>query len=336
MRTLLSACLLAASIAAACRACAPVMMKGHKVEIATESALIAWDAKTKTETFVRRAKFDTATPYFGFLVPTPGVPKVDEAPDFVFTMLEDWSKREEVTETRVRYVSLFGGGSKSAMLAGEKGDRAGRGAPPPKPAVEVLDSGTVAGLDFAVLRADDKKALEEWLQKHGYDARPAVMDWLQDYIAKKWIITAFQLRKDNARATGLNTAAMRMTFKADEPFYPYREPADARPADYAGPRRFLRVFFVGDGRYAGRLDDKSRSWTGRAEYAKPLDAGRRTALAKAAPAGEGAWLTVFDDDATPRVGTGEVFFSKDPTQAELARPPIVHVRWVERTSPTEL
>src|SRR5262245_5744532 len=138
----LSACLLATAVAGLSSlpkapACAPVMGKGEKVTIATESALIAWDAKTKTETFVRRAKFDTAAPYFGFLVPTPTVPKVDEAPDSIFSQLEDWTKPEVRTETRIRYVSLLPGAMRGDFAAKDAAGAA------PKAAVEVLGSGIV-------------------------------------------------------------------------------------------------------------------------------------------------------------------------------------------------
>jgi hypothetical protein len=56
-------------------ACAPIMPTGKAVEMATESALIVWDEKAKTEHFVRRASFQTEVPSFGFLVPRPARPE---------------------------------------------------------------------------------------------------------------------------------------------------------------------------------------------------------------------------------------------------------------------
>ncbi|MFO0618419.1 MAG: hypothetical protein U0414_37845 [Polyangiaceae bacterium] len=42
--------------------------RGAEVAIANEEAGIVWDAKTKTEHFIRTARFVSS---FGFLVPTP-------------------------------------------------------------------------------------------------------------------------------------------------------------------------------------------------------------------------------------------------------------------------
>src|SRR5688500_4691194 len=81
-------------------ACAAVWREGQHVEIVTESALIIWDAKEKRQHFIRRASFETKVPYFGFLVPTPTEPDLAEAPDELFTKLEDWTKPEVQEKTR--------------------------------------------------------------------------------------------------------------------------------------------------------------------------------------------------------------------------------------------
>src|SRR4051812_38730839 len=75
-------------------ACAPAFRRGASVRIADESVLIVWDAEAKTQHFIRRATFDTETPDFGFLVPTPTRPEVKEAPQEVFTALEEWTRPE--------------------------------------------------------------------------------------------------------------------------------------------------------------------------------------------------------------------------------------------------
>src|SRR4051794_29269888 len=90
--------LLVLSSGAPTRACAPVSSSGTHVAVATESALIIWDEKAKKQHFIRRAAFDTKVPYFGFLVPTPTQPELAEAPDEVFTRLEEWTRPEVRTE----------------------------------------------------------------------------------------------------------------------------------------------------------------------------------------------------------------------------------------------
>src|SRR5437870_2238256 len=86
--------LLVLSAGAPTRACAPVSSKGTHVAVATESALIIWDEKQKTQHFIRRAAFDTKVPYFAFLMPTPTKPDPAEAPDELFSLMENWTKPE--------------------------------------------------------------------------------------------------------------------------------------------------------------------------------------------------------------------------------------------------
>ena len=60
------------------RACALVPPVGESVHIAEESALIIWDASTKTQHFIRRALFDTKAKDFesnqlGLAMVTPAI-----------------------------------------------------------------------------------------------------------------------------------------------------------------------------------------------------------------------------------------------------------------------
>src|SRR5688500_14730084 len=68
-------------------ACAVAPPDNHPVAIADESAIIVWDAATKTQHFIRRASFNTEAPDFGFLVPTPSRPALAEADDKAFEQL---------------------------------------------------------------------------------------------------------------------------------------------------------------------------------------------------------------------------------------------------------
>ena len=66
---------------------APTMTR-LAVEIADEEAVIFWDPETHVEHFIRKATFRSSAPAFGFLVPTPSTPKLDEVPETVFGELE--------------------------------------------------------------------------------------------------------------------------------------------------------------------------------------------------------------------------------------------------------
>src|SRR5437763_4731430 len=93
-------------------ACAAVGPPASKVAIASETVLIVWDEKTKTQHFIRRASFTTPLSYFGFLVPTPSPPRLAEAPDELFTTLQKW------TEPQVKTAYVIEGATLSADLGG--------------------------------------------------------------------------------------------------------------------------------------------------------------------------------------------------------------------------
>src|SRR5262249_17482830 len=130
--------------------------------------------------------------------------------------------------------------------------------------VDVLAEMRVGGFDATVLRARDPEALRAWLEKRGFDARPQLTDWLAPYIKQGWIITAFQIAKKEKESDWLETRAVRMSFKTDRPYFPYREPADQREE---GRYRLLRVFLVAPERRAGRLDQARAAWGGHAVWA---------------------------------------------------------------------
>jgi hypothetical protein len=321
LRSLPAAALLAALLAAVlllvqpADGCSPVMARGAHVAIAGESAIIIWDEQAKKQHFIRRAAFDTKVPYFGFLVPTPTKPELKEAPDEWFSTLEDWTKPPVETRKIPRQRTL----SRSMMP--------GNAAPAGK-AVEVLDAQRVAGYDAVVLKATDAKALEDWLQKHGYATRPELTKWLEPYIKDGWIITAFQIPKPDATQNNVSTQAVQMSFATDRPFYPYSEPADQRTSRPTFGGRLLRVFLIGTRRMNGALEDK-KPWPGRTVWANHLTAKQASALQDKLEKNEitlpeKPYLTVFDDSSSPRPGTADLFFSPSADQSTVSRPPIIN------------
>ena len=136
--------------------------------------------------------------------------------------------------------------------------------PSASPPVRVLDAQRVAGYDAVVLEADSAAALADWLKEHGYDQRPALTEWLAPYVDLRWKITAFKIApKQEGHA--VSTAAVRMSFAAERPFFPYREPVDQRenlPADFTGEegKRLLRIFYLGDGRADGSIGAQRQPW----------------------------------------------------------------------------
>lgn len=283
------------------------------MSIAGEEALIVWDAASHTEHFVRRAHFESDATDFGFLVPTPSPPELAEADDSVFdrlrTTLEPEVKSGDPTYTPTT-LCLF---PFQIVLAG-------RGAEPSMqvaaaaPLVEVLSTARVAGMDATVLRASDADALTAWLDARGYATRPALTAWLAPYVARGFAITAFRYVKSDASTNELGSEAVRLTFRTDTPFYPYREPSD-QPESFG---RTLRLFFVADSRHEGQLDDGT-PWSAHTEYAAPLPSG---VLSNAVPHADatrsGLVLTSLVDTASHRAPHDSGFV---PSDAGEVRPP---------------
>lgn len=300
--------------APASEACAPAPEAGHSVRIEGEEAVIVWDPASRTEHFIRRASFRTTSPTFGFLVPTPTLPTLTEAPDLDFQHLY------ERTLPRVAYRTVTGIAPTLSclmfMLASRGADEQAPTAP-----VRVLHQQRVAGYDATVLEADDAGALARWLEDHHYPTYPQLTTWLELYVRNHWKLTAFRIAGDSGGAP--SSAAVRMTFQTERPFYPYREPSNQREGP-ASPRS-LRVYFVSDARYAGALG--AGPWPGRLFYARPMSslaAGVAGVPAAAMP--PHPWLAAFDDLSSPRPGTDEVYFSPSPDAAEVTPPVALRTR----------
>jgi hypothetical protein len=327
-------------------ACCPAYSPGDTVRIADQKILVVWDAENKTEHFVRQADFVSDADGFGFLVPTPTRPQLAEADAAVFARLEDAIRPEvkTVVDYRLGAPTLLQhflwrplGLPRSADLVSKS---AGSRAP-----VRVLERTRVAGLDAAVLEADDPEALVRWLGLNGYGARPALIEWSRPYVEAGWKVTAFKYAAGGADAEGqtegadapararrASTAAVRMSFQTDTPLFPYRVPTDQlqsaeltiadtpRYERLRSARRLesaLRVFFVGPERVEGSFGEAQSPWRRELRYANAR-ADAAELLAGAAPGGavdtDGAWLTAFDDMAWPG-GTEDLWFRSAEQQA---------------------
>lgn len=293
-------------------ACAVALPRNVVVEVASESAIIVWDSTTKTQHFIRRATFsanaaeDTKIEDFGFLVPTPTRPVLEETDDKAFDELAKVTAPK--TETQKRPSGGCG---------------IGCGAAPPAAAekVEVLEAKHVGGYDAKVLKASDPEALGEWLKEHGYESRPALTNWLKPYVAKGWIITAFKIaRMPEASAGAIGSTAVRMSFTTDVPYFPYSEPEDMRGAK---PKRLLRVFFLSDKKMVGMRG--AAEWPAKIAWAGPLTTEGAKAVAPLLKIpgytpGNETWLTEFEDNASPRTGDLDVTFTTNPNQEPVHRP----------------
>jgi hypothetical protein len=339
---LLMALVTAAELSSA-DACAIPRRAGEFVEISDETAIIVWDAETRTEHFIRVANFNTAAADFGFLVPTPNPPSLEEVDQAAFAYLADLTKPEII------YKSSGGGAPRQAPggcgCAASPIPTSGA-APAAAPEVHVLEERRLAGQDVAVLQASDASALEAWLLEHDYEISPQLKEWVQPYLDDEWTITAFKFARDDEGNREISTAAVRMTFETDRPFYPYREPepeptAEEKAKNQPQPSRLLRVFFIGKERVQGTLDGEP--WHAETVWSRQISPGIVNPYAPGVPGRlqemlklpdtdpDARWhVTEFEDRASPRPATADLYFERAETQETVERPPVTVYVWRSR------
>lgn len=299
-------------------ACASAPPRGAEVDIAGEEAVIVWDAKTKTEHFIRTASFVSSAKSFGFLVPTPSLPELGELPRAVL----DGIGRALVPAvqyvdepTRVVLTSLL----TFFLRGGEPKSDAGA-ASASASAVEIVGTASVAGMDATILKATEVDALAKWLADHGFDRSKALDDWLAQYVEKQWYLTAFVIASSGetkSPTVRVASGLVRMSFHADAPFYPYREPAVAPSKDAQRTPRTLRVHVLSDQRMGATTN--GASWSATTTWAAPIKLPEELREL----AGENVYDTTFLDTSSPRVGTDEVTFALSQDQGEVRPPPHV-------------
>jgi hypothetical protein len=292
-----------------------------RIQIVDEEALVIWDPATKTEHFIRRAQFSGDAKAFGFIVPTPTPPKLEELDAELFAIMVD-STSPEVKHVTNRPWQLGSWLFDSCMMT-TGGDQIPAGEPVYM-GVRVLSTANVAGYDATSLQADDPTALASWLGAHGFIATPGLTEWLRTYVENKWTLTAFVVAGTPTSREDITTRAVDMTFTTDKPFYPYREPDGV-----SGSSRSLRVYFAAPGRYAATL--ASQPWSAKVTYAAPFDG----APGIGSLLGMSNYLTAFVDESTPRNGVDELYFAP-ASGPDVKPPPFVVTETEPRTIPVDM
>lgn len=317
---LAGACLLAYHLAGPADACCPAGPRGKPVVNADQTVIIIWDAASKTQHFIRRATFKTDLEDIGFIVPSPAQPELGEAGNEAFPYLLKLTAPEIVKRT--------GGGGMSCACGAKS-------AQSKSAEVKVLEEKVVAGFKAAVLETTSAAALVKWLEENGYAFSPEIEAWSKPYVEKNWKFTALKVAKDrNATAEkedstskGMTAPALRLTFKTEQPLFPYREPDSRSAADSLGAKhRLLRIYFLAEAIYQGELT-KEVPWTGKVAWAGKLkDEDRKKILEHLKlPETTGPaewWLTEFEDDWPYKVAPADVVFSRSPDQTPRKRHPI--------------
>lgn len=299
-------------------ACCPAGPEGKPVVNADQTVVIIWDAEKKMQHFIRQASFKSEAEDFGFLVPTPSEPELEESGNDAFPLLAKVTAPEI---KRVRRASQGGGCACSAEAPPHAKENS---------AVTVLAEKRVAGFDAKVLEATSAAALVAWLNEHGYAFSPEVEAWAKPYIQQGWKFTALKVAKEEGQKEEkkLEAAALRLSFQTDRPLFPYREPDPADHAEALGAsQRLLRIFFLADARYQGELT-KENPWTGSVAWSNKMTAADRTHLLELLRLPETTgpadyWLTEFEDNWPYRAAPADLYFAKDDNQQTVKRAPII-------------
>jgi hypothetical protein len=300
--------------------CAPAPLAGQQLLITKEEALIIWDGKTQH--FIRRGAFKSDADNFGFIVPSPTLPKLEEVDDSILFKLYQKTKAKYTRKDRWRpnlipllaYTFLYAGDS-----APEKSI--------------VVDLVKVAGMDAAVLKAENGDVLGNWLMQNNYPFSPELKEWAQHYIEKGWYLTAFKIDKGSEKTPVVESKLVHMQFESKRPFFPYKEPKSTK-SSLEGSRT-LRIYMISEQPPTPKIGDGSTVWKGKVVYAKEGDFGslfKDSSLQKLIP--KNAWLSEIEDSSNPRPGTDELWLDANSAPETIERQPIVVER--KRSIPVPL
>jgi hypothetical protein len=304
-------------------ACCPIGRSGKPVVNADQTVIILWDAATKIQHFIRQASFQSDAADFGFLVPTPSRPELDESGNAAFPWLQTLTEPEIQRVPRPHGGGGCGCGEKSAGINADR-------SLPKAVEVQVLEEKRVAGFDAVVLAADSADDLITWLKEHDYEFSPEAEAWAKPYVEAGWMITALKVAKDDEAKEnkGVSAAALRLSFQTDRPLFPYREPDSGASAKALGAtHRLLRIYCIAEAKYAGELT-KEVPWSGNVAWADRIKAADRDKvldllkLPKETGPAEW-WMTEFEDNWAYRVAPADVYFAKADDQSTVKRPPII-------------
>jgi hypothetical protein len=287
-------------------ACCAVAGRGESAVNADQEIILVWDKEQQTEHFIRKASFRSEGDSVGFLVPTPSRPQLEQSGNAAFSYLRGITAPKEPPAF---LMPLSCSSSPSAAMG----------------SVRVIEEKTVAGYRTVVLAADSGKALVAWLREHDYAYTPETAEWAQPYLEKKWYMTAMKIAKtDGATDPIVAASALRISFKTDQPLFPYREPDSRQAAEKLHVSdRLLRIFFIAESRYEGRFPS-GQAWGGLARWSHPLSGGERSRVLGhlALPESTGPskfWLTEFSEHWAYGKAPGDVYFRPSADQQTLAR-----------------
>lgn len=240
MRFLLLATLAIALLApnSARAACCYFSAKNADILQPAQKVFITWDPTEKIETFTVQPKFEGNALDFGMVIPTPTQPKLHEMPRDFFKHLAVYTimRKREFPHSKLLpliepqpvmpggfgFGGGFGGGPPVPMAARPLME----GAEPRKPAIKILEVGTVGSLDYKVIEAGRADDLFKWLKdnKYSYSGDEATLNF---YVQKKWLFTVMkidtaQMKRNKDGTFSGEVTPTRFQFTSEKLVYPLK------------------------------------------------------------------------------------------------------------------
>jgi hypothetical protein len=193
--------------------------------ISREETLILFDKDLKEEHFIRKIQIEGQAKEFGFLVPVPSLPKVDEIKVDVFKALKDEYERQRPIVNRYTLFNEEGTYRHSDLDGMIGGMSKGRTAAPE--AVEVIEEKQLGDFKVRVLKAQDSSGLQKWIDEHAYKTKPEMFAYLDHYVKKQFYFVVFNFRASEGDPSLAQTSqTIRLIFNTDRAFYPFKEPVE--------------------------------------------------------------------------------------------------------------
>jgi hypothetical protein len=217
-------------------ACCYFSAKNADILQPAQKVFITWNPDEKIETFTVQPKFEGNALDFGMVIPTPSQPKLHEMPRDFFKHLAVYTimrKREFANSKLLPLIEPqifpgggfgFGGGFMQPMAAMAPPGNAP--APERKPAIKILEVGTVGSLDYKIIEAGRADDLFKWLKdnKYSYSGDEAT---LNHYIQKKWLFTVMkidtmQMKRNKDGTFDGEVTPTRFQFASEKLVYPLK------------------------------------------------------------------------------------------------------------------
>src|SRR5262245_20979100 len=214
-------------------ACCYFSAKNADILQPAQKVFITWNPDEKLETFTVQPKFEGNALDFGMVIPTPSQPKLNEMPrDFfkhlaVYTIMRKrefaHSKLLPLIEPRPQLEMLR---ALDANLALPMSAPAPGGSVERKPAIKILEVGTVGSLEYKIIEAGRADDLFKWLKdnKYSYSGDEATLNF---YVQKKWLFTVMkidtaQMKRNKDGTFAGEVTPTRFQFTSEKLVYPLK------------------------------------------------------------------------------------------------------------------